>query len=77
MSAPHKYAVEVMSPNHRAVTSSRAGSYQEPPEDMDSLMSPAARAAYPSAAATVDAAVADALLREALMVSFGSCACLM
>lgn len=36
---------------------------------MASIMSPAALAAYPSAAATVDAAVADVLLREALMVS--------
>jgi hypothetical protein len=35
---------------------------------MESMMSPAALAAYPSAAAAVDAAVADNLLRQALAV---------
>ena len=35
---------------------------------MESIMSPATLAAYPSAAAAVDAVVADDLLRQALMV---------
>ena len=34
---------------------------------MESIMSPATLAAYPSAAAAVDAVVADDLLRQALM----------
>jgi len=50
------------------LTHPRAGSFQEPPPDMESIMSPATLAAYPSAAAAVDAVVADDLLRQALRV---------
>jgi len=57
----------ILTLNHR-----RIGSFQEPPPDMESIMSPATLAAYPSAAAAVDAVVADDLLRQALRVRQGA-----